>query len=159
MIIRFLKGMRRLNPLRPCLSPSWDLSLVLKCLQRAPFEPLESVELSALSLKTPLLTVLTSIKRVRDLQVLSVSKACLVCWPETPDWLCAQSFHYPFREPSGDPASTLAHFSNLLWAPYFWQNWDTFWMFPVLISSWISGRGILLPGLLFVVCFFSDEPV
>ncbi len=48
------------------LVPSWDLSIVLAGLQRGPFEPLDSVELKFLSLKTVLLTALTSIKRVGD---------------------------------------------------------------------------------------------
>ncbi len=61
LIVRFLKGM---NPSRPPLVPSWDLSIVLAGLQRGPFEPLDSVELKFLSLKTALLTALTSIKRV-----------------------------------------------------------------------------------------------
>ncbi len=38
-----------------------------------PFEPLDSVKLKFLSAKKALLTTLTSIKRVRDLQALSVS--------------------------------------------------------------------------------------
>ncbi len=63
---------RRMNPSRPPLVPSWDLSIVLAGLQRGPFEPLDSVELKFLSLKTALLTALTSIKRVGDLQVFSV---------------------------------------------------------------------------------------
>ncbi len=46
LIIRFLRGVWRLNPQRPCLIPSWDLSVVLQALQRDPFEPLQSVELS-----------------------------------------------------------------------------------------------------------------
>lgn len=49
--------------------PSWELSLVLKVLQRALFEPLESA-------------VLISIKRVGDLQVLSVSEECLELGPK-----------------------------------------------------------------------------
>ncbi len=61
--------------------PSWDLSIVLAGLQRGPFEPLDSVELKFLSLKTALLTVLTSIKRVGDLQAFSVSEECLVFGP------------------------------------------------------------------------------
>ncbi len=64
LIVRFLKGARRMNPSRPPLVPSWDLSIVLAGLQRGPFEPLDSVELKFLSLKTTLLTALTSIKRV-----------------------------------------------------------------------------------------------
>ncbi|KAL1259066.1 hypothetical protein QQF64_009643 [Cirrhinus molitorella] len=81
LVIRFLKGARRLNPVRPRLVPSWDLSVVLRGLQSDPFEPLQSVELSALSQKTALLTALTSIKRVGDLQALSVSDSCLEFGP------------------------------------------------------------------------------
>ncbi|KAI2668937.1 ORF V: Enzymatic polyprotein [Labeo rohita] len=81
LIIRFLKGARRLNPPRPHLIPSWDLAVVLQGLQRDPFEPLQSVEVDALSLKTVLLTALTSVKRVGDLQALSVNNACLEFGP------------------------------------------------------------------------------
>ncbi len=78
LIVRFLKGARRMNPSWSSLVPSWDLSIVLAGLQRGPFEPLDSVELKFLSVKTALLTVLTSIKWVGDLQAFSVSEECLV---------------------------------------------------------------------------------
>ncbi len=55
LVIRFLRGARRLNPPRPHLVPSWDLPSVLSGLRGAPFEPLQSVELKFLSLKTVLL--------------------------------------------------------------------------------------------------------
>ena len=45
LIIRFLRGARRLNPPRPHQVPSWDLAVVLSALQRAPFDPLLSVGL------------------------------------------------------------------------------------------------------------------
>ncbi len=73
---------RRLNPPRSHLIPSWDLSIILAGLQRGPFEPLDSVELQFLSAKTALLTMLTSIKRVGDLQAFSVSKEFLVFRPD-----------------------------------------------------------------------------
>ncbi len=82
LIVRFLRGARRLNPSRPTLMPSWDLSIVLAGLQRGPFELLDSVELKYLSAKTALLTALTSIKRVGDLQAFSVSEECLVFGPD-----------------------------------------------------------------------------
>ncbi len=82
LIVRFLRGARRLNPPRLPLRPSWDLSIVLAGLQRGPLEPLDSVELKYLSAKTALLTALTSIKRVRDLQAFSVSEECLVFGPD-----------------------------------------------------------------------------
>ncbi len=62
--------------------PSWDLSIVLVGLQRGPFEPLDSVKLKFLYAKTALLTALTSIKRVGDLQAFSVSEECLVFRPD-----------------------------------------------------------------------------
>ncbi|XP_051967361.1 uncharacterized protein LOC127632670 isoform X2 [Xyrauchen texanus] len=81
LILRFLRGARRWNPSRPGLVPSWDLSVVLAGLQRPPFEPLESIGLRALSLKTALLIALASIKRAGDLQAFSVSDTCLEFGP------------------------------------------------------------------------------
>ncbi|KAI2646588.1 Transposon Ty3-G Gag-Pol polyprotein [Labeo rohita] len=68
-------------PQRPHLVPSWDLSVALRDLRGPPFEPLVSVELKFLSLKTALLTALASIKRVGDLQAFSVNEACLEFGP------------------------------------------------------------------------------
>ncbi len=82
LIVTFLKGARMMNPSRSPLVPSWDLSIVLAGLQRGPFEPLDLVELKSLSAKTTLLTVLTSIKRVGDLQAFSVSEEYLVFGPD-----------------------------------------------------------------------------
>ncbi len=61
--------------------PSWDLALVLRALITAPFEPLQSVELKFLSMKTLLLTALASIKRVGNLQAFSVDDSCLEFGP------------------------------------------------------------------------------
>lgn len=72
LIIRFLRSLQRLNPPKPCLIPSWDLSLVLQALQEDLFEHLQSNEFSALSMKMALLILLTSIKRVGDLQAFYV---------------------------------------------------------------------------------------
>jgi len=81
LIIRFLRGARRMNPPRPPTVPVWDLSIVLEALKAPPFEPLESVELKYLSLKTVLLTALASVKRVGDIHALSSSAACLEFGP------------------------------------------------------------------------------
>ncbi len=81
LVVRFLRGARRLNPPRPPSLPSWDLALVLRALRTAPFEPLQSVELKFLSMKTLLLTALASIKRVGDLQAFSVYDSCLQFGP------------------------------------------------------------------------------
>ncbi len=81
LVIRFLRGARRLNPPRPHLVPSWDLPSVLVALRGAPFEPLQSVELKFLSLKTVLLSALATVKRVGDLQAFSVDDSCLEFGP------------------------------------------------------------------------------
>ncbi len=78
LVIRFLRGVRKLNPLHPHLVPSWDLPSVLTALkEETPFEPLQSVELKFLLLKTVLLTALASVKRVGDQQEFSADDSCL----------------------------------------------------------------------------------
>ncbi len=74
MVSTFMHGVRRLRPNRPTAVTSWDLSVVLKSLVTAPFEPLESAPDRILTLKVTLLLALTSLKRVGDLQALSVSE-------------------------------------------------------------------------------------
>ncbi len=54
---------------------------MLRALQIAPFEPLQSADLKILSMKTLLLVALASIKRVGDLQAFSVDESCLEFGP------------------------------------------------------------------------------
>ncbi len=89
------------------------ISIVLVGLQRSPFEPLDSVELKFLSLKTAILTALTSIKRVGDLQALfgkrrvpCVRAGLLSRCLETPAWIRAQGSHHALPRSVGEPAST-----------------------------------------------------
>ncbi len=77
LVSAFMHGVRRLRPARPTAVPSWDLSVVLEGLVTAPFEPLESASEWILTLKVVLLLALTSLKRVGDLQALSVSETCM----------------------------------------------------------------------------------
>ena len=76
LVRRFMRGANRARPVSRSMVPPWDISLVLDALMRAPFEPLDSVDLKFLSLKTALLVALTTAKRVSDLQALSVSPDC-----------------------------------------------------------------------------------
>ncbi len=76
LVIRLLRGARRLNPLHPDLVPSWHLPSVLTALKEA-FKPLQSVELKFLSLKTVLLAALATVKRVGDLQAFLVDDSYL----------------------------------------------------------------------------------
>ncbi|KAI2653704.1 Transposon Ty3-G Gag-Pol polyprotein [Labeo rohita] len=57
--------------------PSWDLSLVLEALCGPPFEPIEEISDRLLTIKTVLLIAITSLKRVGDLQALSVAPSFL----------------------------------------------------------------------------------
>ncbi len=77
MVVNFLKGARRLHPPRPPSVPPWDLEVVLRALSQPPFEPLTSVGLKELSLKTTLLLALASAKRIGDLHAFSVDSDCI----------------------------------------------------------------------------------
>ncbi len=80
-VIQFLRGSRRMNYLCPRTVPPWDLTTVLRAVKGPPFEPLQSSSLRVLSLKTALLLALALVKRVGDLQALSVNPACLEFGP------------------------------------------------------------------------------
>ncbi|XP_026100385.1 uncharacterized protein LOC113071237 [Carassius auratus] len=77
LISRFLRGTLRLRPATRSRVPAWDLAIVLEGLSRAPFEPLDLVSEKFLSFKTTFLLAISSLKRVGDLQALSVSPTCL----------------------------------------------------------------------------------
>ncbi len=77
LVVSFLKGARRLHPSRPPSVPPWDLEVVLRALSQPPFEPLISVDLKELSLKTALLLALASAKRIGDLHAFSVNSDCI----------------------------------------------------------------------------------
>ncbi|XP_067283412.1 uncharacterized protein ighd [Pseudorasbora parva] len=81
LIVRFLKGARRLNPPCPPSVPIWDLAVVLEAMKGPPFEPLQTATIKLLSLKTAFLLALASVKRVSDLHALSVSPSCLEFGP------------------------------------------------------------------------------
>ena len=78
LIRKFMRGVKRARPVTRSMVPPWDLSLVLGALSGAPFEPLETVEIKFLTLKTALLMALTTAKRVSEMQALSVSPDCTV---------------------------------------------------------------------------------
>lgn len=69
---QLIRGVRRLHP----SVPLWDLALVLKALSLPQFEPLESIAVKELSLKTARLLALASAKHIGDLDVFSVNKDC-----------------------------------------------------------------------------------
>ncbi len=90
LVTRFLRGIRRLRPPVCPIMPTWDLAVVLEALSKAQFEPLEEVPLRFLTVKTVFLLAISSLKRVGDLQALSVVPSCLEFAPGM-----ARVFLYP----------------------------------------------------------------
>ena len=51
----FMRGVYRKRPTIKNVAPKWDLSMVLDALTKAPFEPLDSIDIKYLSYKTAIL--------------------------------------------------------------------------------------------------------
>ena len=75
--IHCVLSLSSLRPAARSLVPPWDLTLVLDALVREPFEPLETVQLKFLLLKTALLVALSTAKRASDIHALSVNESCM----------------------------------------------------------------------------------
>ncbi len=90
LITRFLRGVMRLRPRVWSRVPPWDLAVVLEALCKPPFEPIKEVSERLLTLKTVLLLAISSLKRVGDLQALSVAPSFLDFAPGL-----AKAFLYP----------------------------------------------------------------
>ncbi|KAG8548297.1 hypothetical protein GDO81_025858 [Engystomops pustulosus] len=78
-IKRFVKATVRIRPsVKPSVAP-WDLSLVLNFLTGPQFEPIESVSLRNLTLKTTFLIAITTARRIGEIQALSINEPyCLI---------------------------------------------------------------------------------
>ncbi len=77
LVTRFLRGVMRLRPQVRSRVPPWDLAVVLDALCRPPFEPIEEISYRLLTLKPVFLLAISSLKRVGDLQALSVAPSYL----------------------------------------------------------------------------------
>ncbi len=107
LVARFIRGAKRLRPPTRATVPSWDLAIVLKGLIMTPFEPLESAPIRFLTLKMFFLMAITSLKRIGDLQALSISPFL----PRLCPW-AGQSYFAPSPELSSE-SSILDHESFL----------------------------------------------
>ncbi|KAL0152958.1 hypothetical protein M9458_051736 [Cirrhinus mrigala] len=90
LVTRFLHGALRLRPPIRSRVPTWDLAVVLEALCKPSFESLEAVSDRTLTLKTVFLLAISSLKRVGDLQALSVAPSHLDFAPGM-----AKAFLYP----------------------------------------------------------------
>ncbi|XP_053089198.1 uncharacterized protein LOC117597041 [Pangasianodon hypophthalmus] len=86
----FLQGALRLRPPVRSRVPPWDLAVVLEALCKPPFEPIEGISDRLLAIKTAFLLAISSLKRVGDLQALSVAPSYLDFAPGL-----AKAFLYP----------------------------------------------------------------
>ncbi|XP_069497302.1 uncharacterized protein [Ambystoma mexicanum] len=68
----FMEGVKRLHPPISNPPPGWDLNVVLAKLMGPPFEPMHKSSLKHLTYKTAFLVAITSIRRVSEIQALSV---------------------------------------------------------------------------------------
>ncbi len=90
LVTRFIRGALRLRPPIRSHVPPWDLAVVLEALCRPPFEPIEEISDHHLTLKVTFLLAISSLKRVGDLQALSVAPTHLDFAPGM-----AKAFLYP----------------------------------------------------------------
>ena len=60
------------RPVQRSLTPKWDLSWVLVCLQKAPFEPLHKASKLHVTLKTAFLLALATAKRCSEIHALAM---------------------------------------------------------------------------------------
>lgn len=67
---RFMKAVRRLQPVFTSLVPPWDQAMVLEGLKGPPFEPLQGADVKFVSLNAVFLPA--SAKSVNDIHTLSV---------------------------------------------------------------------------------------
>ncbi|KAL0168793.1 hypothetical protein M9458_037015, partial [Cirrhinus mrigala] len=100
LVVQFLKGSRRLNPPCPLAIPTWDLSTVLRALKGPPFESLPGSDLRPLAFKAALLLAVASVKRMGDLQALSVNPSCLEFGPGDPEVILKPRHGYVPKVPS-----------------------------------------------------------
>ncbi len=90
LVTCFLRGALRLSPQVQSRVPTWDLAVVLEALCKTPFEPIEEISDRLLTIKTAFLLAISFLKRVGDLQVLSVAPTYLDFAPGM-----AKAFLYP----------------------------------------------------------------
>ena len=68
-----IRGMHNERPPDRSLVPDWDLSMALRLLAKAPYEPIAEASLEDLTKKTVFLVAVASGRRVGDIQALSVA--------------------------------------------------------------------------------------
>ena len=96
------------------LIPPWNLEVVLSALKKPPYEPIESADIRALTLKTVFLVALTSARRVSEIHALradsvSLSNATVTMFTDpaflpkvATSWHCSQPIVLPIMHADFD---------------------------------------------------------
>jgi hypothetical protein len=118
-----IKGMSNLRPRQPIPIPSWNLSLVLQVLGHAPFEPIRSIDIKLLTIKSVFLVAAASARRRSEIHALSAEQDRFVVTGEglrLLPRLCFlaknQSLKYP-GQPINLPSLTRHDPNSCAWCP------------------------------------------
>ena len=68
----FIRSFESQRPVQRSLTPKWDLSWVLACLQKAPYEPLHKASRLHITIKTAFLLALATAKRCSEIHALAM---------------------------------------------------------------------------------------
>ena len=77
VLSELIRSFELARPVSRSLAPKWDLSVVLRSLTKAPFEPLSQASLEHVTWKCVFLLTLASAKRRSEIHALSVEPHCL----------------------------------------------------------------------------------
>ena len=81
-VVRLMKGVFNSRPPVRTLVPEWDLKKVLDMLSAEPFEPIDTISLENLTLKSVFLVAVSTFKRCSDLEALRVDEGHMKVVPE-----------------------------------------------------------------------------
>lgn len=74
VIKAFMEGLKRIIPPRLPPAPAWNVNIVLTRLMGPPFKPLHSCQLQYLSWTLAILIAITSLRRVSEIQALTLEE-------------------------------------------------------------------------------------
>ena len=72
VLSELIRSFESQRPVQRSLTPKWDLSEVLVCLQKAPYEPLHKASKLHVMIKTAFLLALATAKRCSELHALAM---------------------------------------------------------------------------------------
>lgn len=111
-LIRLLKGVFVSRPPTISLVPEWNLTKVLDCLQKPPFEPLRKAKLKYVTFKTVFLVAISTFRRCADIQALRLGEG----------WVNVQNRWITFLRPGLSKQDRPGHMGSKIFVPSFKKN-------------------------------------